>query len=46
MYIEEWGKTHTKNKSQVSEAIFIAKHGSLAVYDEDLEKYLSQTTNN
>ena len=31
-------KTHIKNKSQVSKAIFIAKYGSLALYDEYLEK--------
>ena len=38
MYIEEWEKTHTKNKSQVSKATFLAKYGSLALYDEDMEK--------
>ena len=32
------GKTHIKNKSQVSETMFLAKCGSLALYNEDLEK--------
>ena len=41
MYIEEWEKTHIKNKSQVSKTTFLAKYGSLALYDEDLEKDLS-----
>ena len=31
IYIEEWGKTHIKNKSQVSKAMFLAKYGSLAL---------------
>ena len=38
MYIEELGKTHTKNKSQVSKTMFLAKYGSLALYDVDLGK--------
>ena len=38
MYIEEWEKSHIKNKSQVSKTMFLAKYGSLAPYDEDLEK--------
>ena len=38
MYIEEWGYKHIKNKSQVSKTMFLAKYGSLALYDEDLEK--------
>ena len=46
MYIEEWGKTHIKNKSQVPKPTFLEKYGSLALYDEDMEKYLSLTTNN
>ena len=37
MYIEEWGKNHIKNNSQVSKAMFLAKYGSLDLYDEDLE---------
>ena len=41
MCIEEWEKTHIKNKSQVSKTMFLEKSGSLALYDEDLEKYLS-----
>ena len=32
------GKTHIKNKSQVSKTMFLAKYGSLALYDEDPEK--------
>ena len=38
MYIEEWGKTHIKKNSQVSKAIFLAKYGSLDLYDEDLKE--------
>ena len=38
MYIEEWEKTYIKNKSQVSKTMFLAKYGSLALYDVDLEK--------
>ena len=38
MYIEEWEKTYIKNKSQVSKTMFLAKYGSMALYDEDLEK--------
>ena len=38
MYIKEWEKMNIKNKSQVSKTIFLAKYGSLAIYDEDLEK--------
>ena len=41
MYIEEWEKTHIKNKSQVSKTMFLAKYWSLALYDVDLEKDLS-----
>ena len=41
MYIEEWGKMHIKNKSQVSKTTFLAKYGSLDPYDEAMEKYLS-----
>ena len=33
MYIEEWEKTHIKNKSQVSKYMFLAKYGILALYD-------------
>ena len=40
MYIEEWEKTHIKNKSQVSKTMLLAKYGSLDMYDEDLEKRL------
>ena len=32
------GKMHIKNKSQVSKTMFLAKYGSLALYDEDLKK--------
>ena len=31
-------KTHIKNKSQVSKTMFLEKYGSLALYDEDMEK--------
>ena len=41
MYIEEWGTKLIKNKRQVSKTIFLTKYGSLALYDVDLEKYLS-----
>ena len=37
MYTEEWRKKHIKNKSQVSKSTFLAKYGSLALYDEDIE---------
>ena len=37
-YIEEWGKLNIKNKIQVSKYIFLAKYGSLTLYDEDLKK--------
>ena len=45
-YIEDWEKLHIKSKSQVSKAMFIAKYGSLDLYDEDLKNKLSLTTNN
>ena len=45
MHIEEWGKKNIKNKSQVSKTIFLTKYGSPALYDDDLEKDLSLTTN-
>ena len=32
------GKLHINNKSQVSKAMFLAKYGSLALYNEDLKK--------
>ena len=38
LYIEEWGKTHINNNSQLSKATFLAKYGSLALYDENMEK--------
>ena len=38
LYIEEWEKLQIKKKSQVSKAIFLAKYGSLALYDEYLEE--------
>ena len=38
MYIGEWKKNNIKNKRQVSKTTFLAKYGSLALYDEDLEK--------
>ena len=38
LYIEYWEKLNTKNKSQVSKYIFLARYGSLDLYDEDLEK--------
>ena len=31
------GKFHIKNKSQVLKSIFLAKYGSLDLYDEDLK---------
>ena len=38
MYIEELGKNHIKNKSQVSKTMFLSKKGSLYLNDEDIEK--------
>ena len=38
MYIEDWGKLNIKNKSQLSCAVFVSKYGSLALYDEYMEK--------
>ena len=38
MYIEEWEYKHIKNKIQVSKTMFLAKYGSLFLYDEDPEK--------
>ena len=38
MYIEELENTHIKNKNQVSKTTFLAKYGSLALYDEDMGK--------
>ena len=38
MYIEDWGKFNIKNKIQLSCTIFLAKYGSLAIHDEDMEK--------
>ena len=35
-YIEEWGKKHIKNKSQVTKAMFLAKYISLDLYGENL----------
>ena len=32
------GKIHIKNKSQVSKAMFLAKYGSLDLYNEDTGK--------
>ena len=32
------GKTHIKNNIQVSKSMFLAKYGSLSLYDEDPEK--------
>ena len=32
------GKMNIKNKSQLSKAIFLAKYGSLAIYDKDLKR--------
>ena len=37
LYIEEWRKLHIKNKSQVSKAMFLAKHVSLDLHDEDMK---------
>ena len=34
MYIEEWEKLHINSKSQIPKATFLAKYGSLALYDE------------
>ena len=38
MYIEDWEKLNINNKSQLSCTMFLAKYGSLDLYDEDLEK--------
>ena len=38
LYIEDWGKLNIKNKSKLSYTIFLANYGSLALYDEYLEK--------
>ena len=38
MYIEEWGGKHIKNKSQVSEAMFLEKYCNLDLYGEDMKK--------
>ena len=38
LYTEDWGKNNIKNKSQLSRTMFLAKYGSLDLYDEDLEK--------
>ena len=38
MYIEDWVKLNIKNKRQLSCTMFLEKYGSLALYDEDLEK--------
>ena len=46
LYIEDWEKLIINNKSQLSCTMFFAKYGSLALYDEDMEKDLSLTTNN
>ena len=32
------GKLHIKSKIQILEAMFLAKYGSLALYDEDMKK--------
>ena len=38
LYIEDWETFNIKNKSQLSCTMFLAKYGSLDLYDEDLEK--------
>ena len=38
LYIENWENFNINNKRQLSCTIFLAKCGSLALYDEDLEK--------
>ena len=37
-YIEDREKLNIKNKSQLSCTLFLAKYGSLSLYDEVLEK--------
>ena len=37
-YIEDWEKLNINNKNQLSCTMFFEKYGSLALYDEDLEK--------
>ena len=37
-YIDDWGNLNINNKSQLSCTMFFEKCGSLALYDEDLEK--------
>ena len=46
IYIEDWEKLNTKNKSQLLRTMFIEKYGSLDLYDIDLEKHPSLTMNN
>ena len=36
-YIKGWEKLHIKSKSQVPKAMFLAKYGSLDLYDEYLK---------
>ena len=46
MYIEDKGIININNKSQLYHTMFIEKYGSLDLYDEDMEKYLSLSINN
>ena len=39
MYIEDWGKFNIKNKGQLLHTMFLAKYGSLVLYDIYIEKY-------
>ena len=38
LYNKEWRKSNIKNNSQVSKDMFLAKYGSLDIYNEDPEK--------
>ena len=38
LYVEDWENLNIKNKSQLSPSVFLDKFGSLALYNEDLEK--------
>ena len=40
MYVEDREKLNITNKSQLSQIIFLAKYGSLDLYDEYLEKLI------
>ena len=38
LYIEDWVKLNIKSKIQLSCTMFLEKYGSLALYDEDMDK--------